>query len=569
MAEDHHEQVDLAEKGETGELPPGVPTGGKKLKAAIIAVTVSSKIARAATAILTLPYYRFYQQNTLLPILSIAKTVEDEESDEEISAELRRWRDRKLSEFQLVQVASTLISAAVIGCFSWPPPDSMHWLAPAFWYASISLSLFSILLASSEQFIFQTIHRSPRPRNVDKELAMILYIRRSQAVEPVHSPLEEVPPIPQIREIKLREKGGWFPKEMPLVEIRWNMIFTWQAPMMLMAYSALCFLGGLTVYVCTPLYDGQGWGDAGKAAVFYLASFFFCGITFMWCAYWAYSKPTGRMTHAGEHGGPQTLNLAAIVNLSAEHILMIEWETRKRDFFFRSFVNAESFQCLCYPRPKTPISDRQACLMSVPVEEILKHYEYDPSIIQRVVPRKTNKPPLSIEPPNPEWPAHFEELKSRIVAALGPKIVSISHVGSTSVPNLPAKAVIDIDLTVPDSADEDAYAPALEAAGWEFLLREPEWCGHRFFDMTEPYQCNLHVFAPGTAEPVRHLIMKEWLAAHEDDRELYARTKMEAAEVTNALGERVMDYNLRKQKVIREILERAFRAKGYLPAAEN
>lgn len=68
-------------------------------------MTVSSKIARAATAILTLPYYRFYQQNTLLPILSIAKTVQDEESDEEISAELRRWRDRKLSEFQLVQVA--------------------------------------------------------------------------------------------------------------------------------------------------------------------------------------------------------------------------------------------------------------------------------------------------------------------------------------------------------------------------------------------------------------------------------------------------------------------------------
>ncbi|KAF6831027.1 GrpB domain protein [Colletotrichum musicola] len=512
MAEDHHDQVDYAEKGETGELPPGVPTGGKKLKAAIIAVTVSSKIARAATAILTLPYYRFYQQNTLLPILSIAKTVEDEESDEEISAELKRWRDRKLSEFQLVQVASTLISAAVIGCFSWPPPDSMHWLAPAFWYASISLSLFSILLASSEQFIFQTIHRSPRPRNIDKELAMILYIRRSRAVEPVHSPLEEVPPIPQIREIKLREKGGWFPKEMPLVEIRWNMIFTWQAPMMLMAYSALCFLGGLTVYVCTPLYDGQGWGDAGK---------------------------------------------------------LIEWETRKEVFFFRSYVKAENFQCLCYPRPKNLISDRQACLMSCPVEEILKHYEYDPSIIQRVVPRKTNKPPLSIEPPNPEWPVHFEHLKSRIVAALGPKVVSISHVGSTSVPNLPAKAVIDIDLTVPDPADEDAYAPALEAAGWEFLLREPEWCGHRFFDMTEPYQCNLHVFAPGTAEPVRHLIMKEWLTAHEDDRELYARTKMEAADVTNALGERVMDYNLRKQKVIREILERAFRAKGYLPAAGN
>ncbi|EFQ36386.1 hypothetical protein CGRA01v4_13743 [Colletotrichum graminicola] len=274
------------EKGVTDV--PGVPKGDRGLRIAIVFVTISSKIAHIATDILTLPYNRFYQQNTLLPILAIAKAVEDRENDEEISAQLKRWRDRKLSEFQLVQVASTLISAAVIGCFSWPPPDSLHWLGPAFWDASISFSLFSILLAASEQFIFQTLHRSPTPRNVDKELAMILYIRRSRKVEPLHSPLEELPPIPQIRAIKIKDKGGWFPKEMPLVEIRWNMVFTWQAPMMLMAYSAICFLGGLTVYVCAPLYDGQGWVGASKAAVFYLVSFFFCGITFVWCAFWAY-----------------------------------------------------------------------------------------------------------------------------------------------------------------------------------------------------------------------------------------------------------------------------------------
>ncbi|KAF9880299.1 hypothetical protein CkaCkLH20_02253 [Colletotrichum karsti] len=290
MAEEHQvAQIDdQIGKGETGQLPRGVPSGGRKLQIAIAAVTLSGKLASIATNILTLPYYRFYQQNTLLPILSIAKSVEECESDEDISAELQRWRDRKLSEFQLVQVASTLVSAAVIGTFSWPAPDDLHWLSPAFWYASISLSLFSILLASSEQFIFQTIDRSPKERNIDKELAMILYIRRSRSVDPVHSPLEEVPPIPQIRAIKLAEEGGWFPKEMPLVEVRWNMIFTWQAPMMLMAYSALCFLAGLTVYVCTPLYVGQGWNDLSKAAVFYLTSFFFCGLTFIWCAYWAY-----------------------------------------------------------------------------------------------------------------------------------------------------------------------------------------------------------------------------------------------------------------------------------------
>ncbi|WYZ36075.1 hypothetical protein EsH8_X_000722 [Colletotrichum jinshuiense] len=201
--------------------------------------------------------------------------------------------------------------------------------------------------------------------------------------------------------------------------------------------------------------------------------------------------------------------------------------------------------------------------MSCSVEDILKHYEFDPSIIQRVAYRKF-KPPLSIEPPNPEWPRYFEVIKSLIVGAIGPRALAITHVGSTSVPNLPAKDVIDVDLTVPNPTAEDDYVPALEAAGFQFILREPEWHEHRFFAMYEPYNCNLHVFKPGTAELERHIIMKEWLIAHDDDRDLYAKTKTEAAEVSNSLGETVMDYNLRKENVIREILERAFRAKGYM-----
>ncbi|KAK1973439.1 GrpB protein-domain-containing protein [Colletotrichum cereale] len=201
--------------------------------------------------------------------------------------------------------------------------------------------------------------------------------------------------------------------------------------------------------------------------------------------------------------------------------------------------------------------------MPCSLEEILKDFNFDPSKVQRIATRKV-KPVLSIEPPNPEWPAQFEEIKSRIDAALGPVALSANHVGSTSVHKLPAKAIIDIDLAVADPTDEDAYVPALEQVGFQFLLREPEWHEHRFFAMYEPYFCNLHVFKEGTAELVRHLVMKEWLIANDDDRELYARTKMEAAEVSNSLGEDVMDYNLRKENVIREILQRAFKAKGYL-----
>ncbi|CZT15614.1 related to GrpB domain protein [Ramularia collo-cygni] len=202
--------------------------------------------------------------------------------------------------------------------------------------------------------------------------------------------------------------------------------------------------------------------------------------------------------------------------------------------------------------------------MEPTVEEILKHTEFDPSIVQRVANRKV-KVPIAIVPPNPSWPAHFAHIKSIITTALPPSTaLCISHVGSTSVPNLPAKAVIDIDLTISNPVAEENYVPALERAGFQFLFREPEWCQHRFFVMNEPYHCNLHVFRPGAAELVRHLIMRDWLISCEADRELYASVKMGAAEISARLGETQVEYNSRKQQVIRQILERAFRAKGYL-----
>lgn len=199
----------------------------------------------------------------------------------------------------------------------------------------------------------------------------------------------------------------------------------------------------------------------------------------------------------------------------------------------------------------------------ISAEEIVKSAFMDPTKVERIAHRSV-KVPISIEPYNPEWPAHFEHVKSTIAAALGETALCISHVGSTSVPGLPAKAVLDIDLTVPDTTAEADYIPALERAGFEFLLRE-QWYMHRFLVLSNPYHVNLHVFPPDSAELVRHLIMKEWLTNHEGDKQLYARTKTEAAGVSVELGEDVMQYNARKEKVILEILDRAYHAKGYLP----
>ena len=192
-------------------------------------------------------------------------------------------------------------------------------------------------------------------------------------------------------------------------------------------------------------------------------------------------------------------------------------------------------------------------------EELVKHYEYEESRVERVSFRRVAQD-VSIHEPDPSWPAQYETLKTRIVSAVGDALVSIQHAGSTSVPGLPAKAIIDIDVEVRDPTDEASYIPGLEKAGFHFLNREPTWHEHRFLVYYEP-ECNLHVFKPQSPEVVRHRMFREWLLENKEDRELYIAAKRGAASA-KVDGESGMAYNMRKEAVVREILERMFRAKG-------
>lgn len=88
---------------------------------------------------------------------------------------------------------------------------------------------------------------------------------------------------------------------------------------------------------------------------------------------------------------------------------------------------------------------------------------------------------IEVVPYDPGWPVAFDRERQRIQRALGGAALNIEHVGSTSVPGLAAKPVIDIHLTVQDSADEGAYGPALEAAGYRLMHRAPGWFEHRLF----------------------------------------------------------------------------------------
>jgi GrpB-like predicted nucleotidyltransferase (UPF0157 family) len=97
---------------------------------------------------------------------------------------------------------------------------------------------------------------------------------------------------------------------------------------------------------------------------------------------------------------------------------------------------------------------------------------FDPANVQRVSHRR--KLPIEMVEPDPKWPSSFALLAQRIQTALGSRALAIEHVGSTSVPGLPAKDVIDVDLVVADPRDESDYVPALEEAGFQLLFREPE-----------------------------------------------------------------------------------------------
>jgi GrpB-like predicted nucleotidyltransferase (UPF0157 family)/GNAT superfamily N-acetyltransferase len=130
---------------------------------------------------------------------------------------------------------------------------------------------------------------------------------------------------------------------------------------------------------------------------------------------------------------------------------------------------------------------------------------------------------------DPEWAELFEREAARIRVVLAGRALSIEHVGSTSVPGLPAKPVIDIVLVVTDSADETAYVPVLTAAGYRLRVREAEWYEHRMFKGPDT-DINLHTFSAGCPEIDRMLMFRDWLRANPTDRQLYARTKFDLAQ---------------------------------------
>lgn len=167
--------------------------------------------------------------------------------------------------------------------------------------------------------------------------------------------------------------------------------------------------------------------------------------------------------------------------------------------------------------------------------------------------RKPHNAPVTLLEYDPEWPNRFDREAIRIRSVLGNKALQIEHVGSTSVPGLCAKPIIDILLVVIDSADETTYVPNLEKAGYTLRIREPEWFEHRLFKGPDT-DINLHVFSEGASEVNRMLRFRDWLRSNNADRDKYASVKRNLAQ---RQWRHVQHYADAKSSIVHEIMERA------------
>jgi GrpB-like predicted nucleotidyltransferase (UPF0157 family) len=158
--------------------------------------------------------------------------------------------------------------------------------------------------------------------------------------------------------------------------------------------------------------------------------------------------------------------------------------------------------------------------------------------------------PIVLAEYDANWPVLFAREAARIRQVLCERAARIEHVGSTAVPGLAAKPVIDIVMEVADSGDESSYVPALELNGYELRIREPGWWEHRMLKGPDT-DINLHVFSVGCPEVSRMLRLRDQLRAHPADREHYETKKRELAA---RAWEYVQNYADAKTDVIEEII---------------
>jgi GrpB-like predicted nucleotidyltransferase (UPF0157 family)/RimJ/RimL family protein N-acetyltransferase len=173
--------------------------------------------------------------------------------------------------------------------------------------------------------------------------------------------------------------------------------------------------------------------------------------------------------------------------------------------------------------------------------------------VEYVGPRRKLERRLELREYDTAWPELYRREEARLRAVLGERVVRVAHVGSTAVPGLAAKPIVDIALEVADTRDEPAYAPDLEAAGYRLLLREAAWFEHRLFTGPDT-ETFVHVFPAGCEEFDRMVAFRDRLRNDDADRALYEGAKRD---LVARDWEFMQDYADAKSAIVATISARA------------
>ena len=172
------------------------------------------------------------------------------------------------------------------------------------------------------------------------------------------------------------------------------------------------------------------------------------------------------------------------------------------------------------PRPPTD-ADTETVTATVTEADTLRRH---PSLDDRL------DPAIRIVDPDPAWPALADEELRRIAAVLGPVAVRLEHVGSTAVPGLAAKPILDLQLSVDAIARRQSYVGPLERLGYLFVP-DPDAPEYHFFARPpgRPRTHHLHVCQAAGHEELRHIAVRDFLRAHPQDAATYAALKRQIA----------------------------------------
>ena len=137
--------------------------------------------------------------------------------------------------------------------------------------------------------------------------------------------------------------------------------------------------------------------------------------------------------------------------------------------------------------------------------------------------------PIVIVPSDPAWPDAFRRIGGRVRATLGPVALRVDHVGSTSVPGLDAKPIVDLQVSVAALLPEEPYRDPLTANGFRFRPDNPDRTKRFFLGPVDEPTAHLHVRERGSFDERLNLLLRDYLRTHAEPAREYARMKWELA----------------------------------------